>query len=313
MYTQQQKNHLSIYGMKYNSKGEIEMLMNMKDLLDVAYRNQFAVGSFNVANSEFVRVVIESAEEKNAPAIIQIHPNELELVGDEFLAYVREKCKDTSVPMAIHLDHGATVKDVVRAIRNGYTSVMIDASHAPFEENIAITKEVVKIAHNVNVSVEAELGTIGSNEGSSEGGADEILYTDVNDAKRFVEETGIDTLAVAIGTSHGQYKHAGKPELKLDLLEEINKNVGIPLVLHGGSDNKDEEISQTYLHGIAKINLSTDMKNAFFTEMRRFLTENQGAYEPDVIMPSAREAAKKIVKQKMDLFNSTNQAHHYFK
>jgi len=288
------------------------MLMNMKELLKVAYKHNFAVGSFNVANSEFVRVVIEAAEEKNAPAIIQIHPNEIELVGDEFIAYVREKCRNTKVPMAIHLDHGSSVKDVMRAIRNGYTSVMIDASHASFEDNISITKEVVKIAHDVNVSVEAELGTIGSNEGSSEGGADEILYTDPEDAKRFVEETGIDTLAVAIGTSHGQYKHAGKPELRLDLLEEINHRIGIPLVLHGGSDNKDEEISQTYLHGIAKINLSTDMKSAFFGEMRRFLTEQQEAYEPDVIMPSARKAAQKVVKQKMDLFNSTNKAHLYF-
>lgn len=288
------------------------MLMNMKELLKVAYKHHFAVGSFNVANSEFVRVVIESAEEKNAPAIIQIHPNELELVGDEFIAYVREKCQNTKVPMAIHLDHGSSVKDVIRAIRNGYTSVMIDASHASFEDNISITKEVVKIAHDVDVSVEAELGTIGSNDGSSEGGADEILYTDANDAKRFVEETGIDTLAVAIGTSHGQYKHARKPELKLDLLAEINQKVGIPLVLHGGSDNKDEEISQTYLHGVAKINLSTDMKNAFFQEMRRFLTNHQEAYEPDVIMPSARKAAQEVVKFKMDLFNSTNKAHLYF-
>lgn len=288
------------------------MLMNMKELLAVAYKHHFAVGSFNVANSEFVRVVVDSAEEKNAPAIIQIHPNEIELLGDEFVAYVRESCKNAKVPMAIHLDHGASVKDVMRAIRNGFTSVMIDASHASFADNIAITKEVVKLAHDVNVSVEAELGTIGSNEGSSEGGADEILYTDANDAKTFVEDTGIDTLAVAIGTSHGQYKHAGKPELKLDLLAEINEKVGIPLVLHGGSDNKDEEISQTYLHGVAKINLSTDMKSAFFEEMRRFLTANQGAYEPDVIMPSARKAAQHVVKQKMDLFNSTNKAHLYF-
>ncbi|MBM0065532.1 ketose-bisphosphate aldolase [Alkalicoccobacillus gibsonii] len=289
------------------------MLMNMKDLLAVAYKNQFAVGSFNVANSEFVRVIIEAAEEKNAPAIIQIHPNEVELLGDDFITYVREACRNASVPMVIHLDHGGSVEDVMRAIRNGFTSVMIDASHASFEDNIAISKEVVKLAQSVNVSVEAELGTIGSNEGSSEGGADEILYTDADDAKTFVEETGIDTLAIAIGTSHGQYKHDRQPELKLDLLAEINSKVDIPLVLHGGSDNKDEEISQTYLNGVAKINLSTDMKNAFFKEMRRFLVENDTAYEPDVIMPSARKAAQEVVKKKMDLFNSTNQAHHYFK
>ncbi|MFD2829966.1 ketose-bisphosphate aldolase [Corticicoccus populi] len=289
------------------------MLMNMKELLKVAYENQFAVGSYNVANSEFVRVVIEAAEEQNAPAIIQIHPNEIELLGDEFLAYVREICHRTHVPVVIHLDHGGSVEDVMRAIRNGFTSVMIDASHASFEDNIAVTKEVVRLAHSVNVSVEAELGTIGSNEGSSEGGADEILYTDPEDARIFVDATNVDTLAVAIGTSHGQYKHSGKPELKLDLLEKIHEQVDIPLVLHGGSDNKDEEISQTYLHGVSKINLSTDMKNAFFKEMRTFLSENTGAYEPDVIMPSARNAAKEVVKKKMDLFNSTGNASHYIK
>lgn len=284
------------------------MLMNTKELLTIAYENNFAVGSFNVANSEFVKVVIEAAEEKGAPAIIQIHPNEVELVGDDFITYVVEACKNTRIPIAIHLDHGASVKDVLRAIKNGYTSVMIDASHDSFEDNIAITKKVVEIAHAVNVSVEAELGTIGTNEGSSEGGADEILYTDPEDAKRFIKETGIDILAVAIGTSHGQYRHKGKPELKIDLLEEINNLVDIPLVLHGGSDNKDEEIQQTYHHGVAKINLSTDMKNAFFKQMRTFLTENENAYEPDVIMPSARESAKELVKHKMDLFNSTGKA-----
>lgn len=287
------------------------MLMNTKKLLDVAYQNEFAVGSFNVANSEFVRVVIESAEEQNAPAIIQIHPNEIELVGDDFVKYVVEACKNAPVPMAIHLDHGANIKDIMRAIKNGYTSVMIDASHESFADNMAITKEVVELAHSVDVSVEAELGTIGSNSGSSEGGTDKILYTDPQDAAKFVRETDIDLLAVAIGTSHGQYKHKGKPELKLELLEEINKSVNIPLVLHGGSDNKDEEISQTYLHGVAKINLSTDMKNAFFGQMRQFLVDNPDAYEPDVIMPSCREATKKLVKHKMNLFNSTNKAELY--
>lgn len=287
------------------------MLMNTKELLEVAYKNQFAVGSFNVANSEFVRIVIESAEEKNAPAIIQIHPNEIDLVGDDFIKYVVEVCKNATVPLAIHLDHGASVKDVIRAIKNGYTSVMIDASHETFENNMALTKEVVALAHSVNVSVEAELGTIGTNNGSSEGGADEILYTDPSDAEIFVKETGIDILAVAIGTSHGQYKHKGKPELKIDLLEEIHQSVDIPLVLHGGSDNKDEEIMQTYLHGVSKINLSTDMKNAFFNQMRSFLDEHPDAYEPDVIMPSCRQKAKELVQHKMALFNSIDKASLY--
>lgn len=288
------------------------MLYNMVDLLDVAYRNHFAVGSYNIANSEFVEAVIAAAEKKNAPAIIQIHPNEIGLVGDDFVAYVRQAVDRTRIPMAIHLDHGATVQDVVRGIQNGYSSVMIDSSALPWEENIALTKKVVEIAHDVNVSVEAELGTIGSNELSTEGGGvNEILYTKPEDAKEFVEATGVDTLAVAIGTRHGHYSHVEKPELKIDLLEQINQAVGIPLVLHGGSDNKDEEIRKTYLHGVAKINLSTDMKTAFFVQLRKTLDEHPDYYEPDAIMPSARAAAQAIVEYKMDLFNSTGKAELY--
>lgn len=287
------------------------MLINMKEMLEVALENKFAVGSFNVANSEFVKVVIESAEEKHAPAIIQIHPNEIGLVTDSFIAYVREACHKAKVPMVIHLDHGGSVEDVMRAIRNGYTSVMIDASHESFEDNILITKKVVELAHMVNVSVEAELGTIGSNEGSSEGGSEDILYTDPYEAKEFVKRTGIDTLAVAIGTSHGKYPTAKDHKIDIEKLKKINEQVSIPLVLHGGSDNPDEEISQTYLHGIAKINLSTDMKSAFFNQLRKTFAEKPADYEPDVLIPSATAAAKELVKAKMDLFGSTNKADLY--
>lgn len=282
------------------------MLMNMSDLLKTAYEHNFAIGSFNVSNSEFVRVVVESAEEQRSPAIIQIHPNELELVGEEFLAYVCEMCKKTNVPMAIHLDHGSSKADIIKAIRNGFTSVMIDASDADFKTNLAITKEIVDIAHSVNVSVEAELGTLIANEGSSEEGADALLYANADEAKTFVEETGIDTLAAAVGTAHGKYEGEQKPNIKLDLLSDIHKKVDIPLVLHGGSDNKDKEIIQTYSMGVSKINISTDMKTAFIQELRNFLNEYPEAYEPDVIMPEAREEAKTVVKNKMDLFNSTD-------
>ncbi|RHW48225.1 ketose-bisphosphate aldolase [Bombilactobacillus bombi] len=289
------------------------MLYNMVDLLNVAYENNFAIGSYNVSNSELVAAVINSAEKKQSPAIIQIHPSELNLIGDDFVAYVREAVNHTNIPMAIHLDHGATYQDVIRGISNGYNSVMIDASILPWKENILLTKKVVEAAHSVNVAVEAELGTIGSNELSSEGtGVNEILYTKPDDAKKFVEETKVDSLAVAIGTRHGHYAHVERPELKIDLLEEINQKINVPLVLHGGSDNKDEEIRKTYHDGVAKINLSTDMKTAFFRQLRQNLTEAPNAYEPDQLMPSARTAAQKIIEYKMDLFNSTNKASLFF-
>ncbi|UPK44418.1 MULTISPECIES: ketose-bisphosphate aldolase [Paenibacillus] len=287
------------------------MLINMKDLLKVAYENKFAVGSFNVANSEFVKVVINAAEEQNSPAIMQIHPNEIDLVTDGFVAYVREAASKSKVPFVIHLDHGASIKDITRSIRNGYTSVMMDASHLPFEENIAATKEAVELAHLVNVSVEGELGTIGSNEGSSEGGADEILYTNPEEAAIFVEQTGIDTLAVAVGTSHGIYPQSKDHSIKIDRLKQIHEKVKIPLVLHGGSDNPDEEIREAVKHGIAKINLSTDMKRAFYNQLRATLDANPNAYEPDQLMPEATKAATELVKKKMDLFGSTGKASLY--
>lgn len=288
------------------------MLYNMVDLLGVAYKNNFAVGSYNVANSEFVEAIIGAAEKKNAPAIIQIHPNELGLVGENFIAYVRQAIDRTKIPMAIHVDHGASLADCVRGIHNGYTSVMIDASAKPWDENVALTKKVVEVAHTAGVSVEAELGTIGSNELSTENnGVNKIMYTDPDDAKKFVELTGVDTLAVAIGTRHGQYSHVEKPELRMDLLEKINEAVDIPLVLHGGSDNKDSEISKSYQHGVAKINLSTDMKLAFMEQLRQNLNDNPDAYEPDQLIPSARQAAQKLVEHKMDLFNSTDKASLY--
>lgn len=285
------------------------MLYNMVDLLNVAYKNHFAVGSYNVANSEFVEAIIAAAEAKNSPAIIQIHPNEIGLVGENFVAYVRQAVALAKVPMAIHVDHGATLQDCMIGIHNGYNSAMIDASALPWDENVAVTKKVVEAAHGAGVAVEAELGTIGSNELSTEGtGVNKILYTKPEDAKKFVEMTGVDSLAVAIGTRHGHYSHVDKPELRIDLLEQIHEAVDIPLVLHGGSDNKDEEIRKTYQHGVAKINLSTDMKTAFFKQLRQNLIDNPDAYEPDQMMPSARAAAQAVVEGKMDLFNSTGKA-----
>lgn len=284
------------------------MFIDMKQMLQTAYDNQFAVGAYNVANSEFVKVVIEAAEEQNSPAIIQIHPLEIALTRDEFVAYVRDAINKTKVPIALHLDHGGSLYDVTRAIKNGFNSVMIDASALPYGENIEITKKIVEIAHSVNVFVEAELGTIGSNEGSGEGGADEILYTDPEQAADFVSKTGIDSLAVAIGTSHGIYPPTKDHSIKIDRLKEIKKHISIPMVLHGGSDNKDSEIRETTLNGIAKINLASDMKRAFYQQLRITLNEQPNDYESFIVIPKATAAAKELVKKKMDLFGSSGKA-----
>jgi fructose-bisphosphate aldolase, class II len=287
------------------------MLTTMEKLLSVPYREKFAVGAFNIANSEFVRAVIRTAERENSPAILQIHPNEIDLMGDEFAAYCVQAAHRASVPIVIHLDHGRNIDDAVRAIRNGFTSVMIDGSHLPYEENVALTKAVVEIAHAQFISVEGELGTIGNTGTSSEGGTEEILFTDPEQAKDFVERTNVDTLAIAIGTSHGFYPKSMKPKLQIDRLSQINERMNIPLVLHGGSDNSDEDIRESTKYGVGKINLSSEMKRAFFTELRNTLNNNPNGYEPDALFPSSTEAAMAIIANKMKLFGSSGKASLY--
>lgn len=287
------------------------MLTTMDKLLRVAYREKFAVGAFNIANSEFVNALIKTAERENSPAILQIHPNEINLMGDEFAAYCVQAAHRASVPIVIHLDHGRDLNDVVRAIRNGFTSVMIDGSHLPYEENVELTKAAVNIARAQHISVEGELGTIGNTGTSSEGGEEEILYTDPEQAKDFVERTNVDTLAVAIGTSHGFYPKSMKPKLQIDRLSKIAELVNIPLVLHGGSDNSDEDIRESTKYGVAKINLSSEMKRAFFTELRQTLNNNPDGYEPDVLFPSSTKAAMEVIARKMHLFGSAGKANLY--
>lgn len=253
---------------------------------------------------------MEEVEANNAPVILEIHPDEIEYLGDNFVATVREYAYRSKVPVVIHMDHGGTIKDVMRAIRNGYTSVMIDASRASYEENVALTTQVVELAHKVGVSVEAELGTIGNN-GSAEGGADTIIYTDPDQAEDFVSRTGIDTLAVAIGTAHGLYPKDKKPELNMPLLKELNKRLDIPFVLHGGSGNPDKEVSESVQYGVRKVNLSSDLKSVFFEEVRRVLVDNPAMYEPNQVYPSANEKVKDVVRHKLDILNTIGQADKY--
>ncbi|HAK1072513.1 TPA: ketose-bisphosphate aldolase, partial [Listeria monocytogenes] len=279
-------------------------------LLVVGKEHQFAVPAFNICSFDMLKAIMEEVEANNAPVILEIHPDEIEYLGDNFVATVREYAHKSKVPVVIHMDHGGTIKDVMRAIRNGYTSVMIDASRASYEENVALTKQVVELAHKVGVSVEAELGTIGNN-GSAEGGADTIIYTDPDQAEDFVQRTGIDTLAVAIGTAHGLYPKDKKPELNMPLLKELNKRLDIPFVLHGGSGNPDKEVSESVQYGVRKVNLSSDLKSVFFEEVRRVLVDNPAMYEPNQVYPSANEKVKEVVRHKLHILNTTGQRDKY--
>ena len=287
------------------------MLINMKEMLAPADKNGFAVPAFNIGSEAILKGVIESAEEKNAPVILAIHPTELEFLGDSFIKTCIDEAHKSKVPMVIHLDHGGKFEEILRAIRCGFTSVMIDASHLPYEENVALTKKVVEVARPLGVSVEGELGTIGSTGDSYEGGANDIIYTNPEQAKDFVEKTGIDSLAVAIGTAHGIYPKDMKPELKLDLLEKIRKNVDIPLVLHGGSSNPDKEIAESVKIGISKINISSDIKVALYKKCREVLSENPKWIEPNTIYPPCIKAMREVVEFKMNLFNDIDKANLY--
>ncbi|EKZ5176885.1 ketose-bisphosphate aldolase [Listeria monocytogenes] len=286
------------------------MLVNMKQLLEVAKENKFAVGAFNVADSNFLRVVVEEAEKNNAPAIIAVHPTELDFTKDDFFQYVLARIKNSPVPFVLHLDHGDNMGDVMRAVRCGFSSVMIDGSLLPFEENIRVTKEVVDVCHKLGVSVEGGLGTIGKTGNSIEGGVSEIIYTKPEEAEEYISRTGVDTLAVAIGTAHGIYPKDKEPKLRLDILKEIKALVNIPLVLHGGSANPDAEIAAAVEIGIQKVNISSDYKYAFYKKCREILSTTE-LWDANAIYPDCIDAAKEVVKYKMGLFESIGQVEKY--
>ncbi|GAA2355538.1 ketose-bisphosphate aldolase [Dactylosporangium salmoneum] len=287
------------------------MLTTGKAILDVANEHSFAVPAFNISDWAMFRGIVEISEETNAPLIVGIHPDEVRHIGREMIAGIIERSHNSSVPIAIHWDHGATYEQVLQAVQYGFTSVMIDASLKPFEENIAITKKVTDSAHVIGVSVEGELGTIGGNDAYAEGGAAEIIYTDPDDAVTFVAQTGVDSLAVAIGTFHGMYPAHLKPELKLDLLKEIKSKVQIPLVLHGGSGNPDDEIREAARIGINKINISTDIKVAYHDKMREVLGSDKKVREPNAIQPACIDAMKVVAAQKIELFGAAGKASLY--
>lgn len=283
------------------------MLISMNDMLRIAQQEGFAVGAFNVSDNALLQCVVETAEECKSPAIIGVHPSELAYAKDDFFRCVTSRLAASDTPFVLHLDHGDNMQSVVRAIRCGFNSIMIDGSLLLFEENIILTKEVVSLCHMLNISVEGELGTIGSMSAGRHHGVEGIIYTNPDDAAVFVKETQVDTLAVAIGTAHGIYPEGFMPALKFDILHAITENIQIPLVLHGGSDNSDQEIRKAISMGISKINISSDYKRAIYKKLRAVLSQSD-AWDPNTVFPPCIDEGKRVVKQKMELFDSAGKA-----
>ncbi len=283
----------------------------MKEILSVANEKNFAVPAFNIGTCQIMKAVVECCEELKAPVIFAVHPKELAFQGDSAMAALRDAAEKAKVPVCIHMDHSATVEEILHAVRTGFTSVMIDASDKPFEENMRLSKQIVDMVHPLGISVEAELGTIGTTGNDTEGGTSEIIYTDPDDVVKFVNATGIDCLAIAIGTAHGIYPKGFKPHLKLDLLTEIKKKATVPLVLHGGSANPDEEIAESVKRGINKINISSDTKDALYQELRKTLFNDPKIREPFELYLDGIEVMKKVINHKIDLFNAADKVKYY--
>ncbi|MHA6259778.1 class II fructose-bisphosphate aldolase [Sporosarcina sp. CAU 1771] len=273
-------------------------LVKMKDILNTAKENNYGVGAFSVANMEMVIAAIRTAEELRSPLILQIAevrlgPSPLHLMGPMMV----EAARNASVPVAVHFDHGETEENIKKALEIGFTSVMFDGSLLPLDENMAQTKKIVELAKAYGATVEAEIGRVG---GSEDGLTDiEIAITSVEEAKLFAEETGVDALAIAIGNAHGVY--AGDPNLRLDRLEEINNEVEIPLVLHGGSGISQEDFRHAISHGIRKINVATSTFNNVIKRVNEQAPfENYFDYHEFVV-----QAAAENVKKHMEMFQST--------
>lgn len=282
-------------------------LVTTKQMLLDAQKNHYAVGAFNVENMEMVMAVVEAAQEMKSPVILQTTPSTVAYADlAYFYANVKVAAEQADVPVAIHLDHGNSFDLAMKALRKGYTSIMIDGSHSIFDDNIALTASVVKACKPAGVPVEAELGKVGGKEDDLDGGNGG--YTDPLEAKAFVERTQIDSLAVAIGTAHGVYK--GEPKLDLDRLQEIKKVVDIPLVLHGTSGVPDDIVRACIERGICKVNYATDLRIAFTKGVTEFLKNNPDTIDPKKYNTLGKEEVKKYVISKMIVCGSINQVNY---
>ena len=285
------------------------MLVNMKEILEKAREGKYAVGLFNAVNVEMARAIIETAEELNAPVIVGTAEVLLPAMNLERVAeYLIPMAKKAKVPVCVHYDHGLTFEKCMEALQLGFSSVMYDCSTDSYEDNVAKVAEMVKICHAMGASVEGELGHVGDNEGSAEGSdhlADPSAYfTDVSLARDFVERTGVDALAVAVGNAHGDYKFP--PKLDFDRISDIADRTGVPLVLHGGSGLSDSDFRTAVQRGICKVNIFTDIDKAGKAGIEEGIAA--GAKTLMGLIPYSIAAMKKVVANKMELFGSVGRA-----
>lgn len=307
-------------------------LVNTRDMFKKAYEGGYAIGAFNVNNMEIIQGIVEGAIQEKAPLILQVSAGARKYAKHIYLTKLVEAAvEDTGLPICLHLDHGADFEICKDCVDGGFTSVMIDGSKYPFEENIELTKRVVDYAHNKGVVVEAELGKLAGVEDAVKVAAKDATYTDPDQAVEFVERTGCDSLAIAIGTSHGAYKFKGKPELDFARLEKItNMLPGFPLVLHGASTvipsfveecNKyggkldgaqgvpEDMLLKAGTFGVCKINIDTDLRLAMTASIRKYFVEHPGDFDPRQYLGPAREAIKAMVAHKMrDVLNCSGRA-----
>ena len=272
-------------------------LVTTRELFADAQKNSYAIGAFNVENMEMVQAVAAAAEELKAPVIMQTTPSTVKYADLRyFYANVKAAAEMASVPIVVHLDHGNSFDLAMRALRVGYTSIMIDGSHESFADNVAVSKAVADACHPSGVPVEAELGKVGGKEDDLEAG-DENPYTDPQQAKEFVERTGVDSLAVAIGTAHGVYK--GIPKVDVDRLSAIREVVSIPLVLHGTSGVPDDIVRECVRRGICKVNYATDLRIAFSRGVKAYMQEDPDVFDPKKYNARGREEVKQYVMSKI--------------
>lgn len=283
-------------------------LVSMKEMLEKAKAEGYAVGQFNINNLEFTQAILQAAQEENSPVILGVSEGAGRYMGGFKVVVAMVKAimeeSNITVPVAIHLDHGSSFENCAKAIHAGFTSVMIDASHHPFEENIEITSKVVELAHFHGVSVEAELGTVGGQEDDVI--AEGVIYADVNECVELVTRTGIDCLAPALGSVHGPYK--GEPNLGFKEMEEIGNKTGLPLVLHGGTGIPTKDIQKSISLGTAKINVNTENQIASAKAVRETLAAKTEEYDPRKYLGPARDAIRETVKGKMREFGSSEKA-----
>ena len=307
-------------------------LVTTKDMFEKSMKEHFAIGAFNVNNMEIVQAIVKAAADENSPIILQASSSAIKYAGIEYLKKMIESALDEyDIPLALHLDHGPDFETCKMCIDNGLSSVMIDGSKYDFEENIALTRKVVEYAHSKGVVVEAELGKLAGIEDDVNVSASDAMYTDPDQAKEFVDRTSCDSLAIAIGTSHGAYKFKGEAKLRFDILANVKQKLpNTPIVLHGASTvipelvemcNKyggdipgakgvpDEILHEASISGVSKINVDTDLRLAMTAAIRKTFAEDPAVFDPRKYLGNARTLIEEVVKHKIkDVFGSSNKA-----